>query len=102
LSFLSSSASYRDNDSNSANNKMVVFVDLDNEIEPPESLTPHWSDPRFEDAARIKEKLAYEAGEDGKDGKGGNANVAVKDKDEATAKRNLNRNAVTEIFACYP
>ncbi len=68
---------------------MVVFIDLDDELEPPELrdlnavVAPHWSQPGY-DRVLLKSYAPESALE----------TLSVRD--------NPNRNALTEALGCYP
>jgi hypothetical protein len=67
---------------------MVLFVDLDDEAEPPErvGVTPHWSQLSNNGILR---SLSTIAGLNMKEGDG-------------EARENPNKNAITEALGCYP
>ena len=72
--------------------EMVVFVDLEDESEPPELIggNKHWS---LHDHASVLKGLSLEAGL-------GTGKVQVAGRD--ANRNNPNKNALTEALGCYP
>jgi len=68
---------------------MVLFVDLEDEVEPPElnGVTPYWSRGGFEHGG-IGERRSLP--------------VRLKQGDRGVERGNPNKNAVTEALGCYP